>query len=54
MIPDDHVVHNQLHASDYNLLCDYEHDFNYSRHVTTLSSAESAPLVNGNSLHFDG
>ncbi|XP_014521525.1 probable WRKY transcription factor 70 [Vigna radiata var. radiata] len=55
VIPDDdHVVHKQLHSSDYHLLCEYESDFNYSRHGTMLSSAESVLLVNGNSLHFDG
>ncbi|TKY49205.1 WRKY transcription factor 70 [Spatholobus suberectus] len=54
VIPDDHIVHNQLPLSDYLLLCDYELDFNYSRHVTMLSSAESVQFDNGSSLNFDG
>ncbi|RDX67421.1 putative WRKY transcription factor 70, partial [Mucuna pruriens] len=44
VILDDHIVHNQLRSSDYLLLCDYELDFNHSRHVTMLSSTESLQL----------
>ncbi|RDX62837.1 putative WRKY transcription factor 70, partial [Mucuna pruriens] len=54
MILDDHIVHNQLPSSDYLMLCDYELDFNYSRHVTMLSSTESVQFDNDSSLLFDG
>ncbi|XP_020209514.1 probable WRKY transcription factor 70 [Cajanus cajan] len=56
VLPDDHIVHNQLPSSDYHLLCDYEFDFNYSRHVTMLSFTESVQFdeVYGSGLEFDG
>lgn len=46
VIPDDNIAHNQLSSSDYLLLCDYELDFNYSKHVTMLSSTDSVEFGN--------
>ncbi|XP_027342951.1 WRKY DNA-binding transcription factor 70-like [Abrus precatorius] len=56
VIRNDHIVQNQLPPLDYLLLCDYELDFNYSRHGTVLSSTESVQFdtVYGSSLNFDG
>ncbi|KAL2331329.1 hypothetical protein Fmac_018910 [Flemingia macrophylla] len=53
VIPEDNSVHNQLPSSDYLLLCDYELDFNYSRH-DMLSSNESDQFDYGSSLDFCG
>ncbi|XP_029126415.1 WRKY DNA-binding transcription factor 70 [Cajanus cajan] len=54
VIPEDYSVQNQLPSSDYLMLCDYELDFNYSSHVTMLSSAESVQFDYASSLDFDG
>ncbi|KAL2331323.1 hypothetical protein Fmac_018904 [Flemingia macrophylla] len=57
VIPEDYGVHNQLPSSDnYLLLCDYGHDYNYSRHDTKPSSSESVQFdeVYGSSLDFYG
>ena len=56
VIPDDHIAQKQLSSSnDVNLLCDYELDFNYSRHVTMLSSTNllNSTMFTG-ALDFDG
>ncbi|RDX78395.1 putative WRKY transcription factor 70, partial [Mucuna pruriens] len=50
----DHTVDNQFPSSDYLLLCDCELDFNYSRHVTMLSSTQSVQFDSGSGLNFDG
>ncbi|XP_061362382.1 WRKY DNA-binding transcription factor 70-like [Gastrolobium bilobum] len=47
VIADDQINHNQLSSPDYlHLLCDYELDFNYTRHVTMLSSTDSVEFHN--------
>ncbi|XP_061346712.1 WRKY DNA-binding transcription factor 70-like [Gastrolobium bilobum] len=42
----DHIAQNQLSSSEDLLLCDYEIYFDYSRHVTMLSSTESVEFDN--------
>lgn len=47
VIPYYHIPHNQsITSSDYPPSCDYEHDFNYLRHATMLSSTESVQFDN--------
>lgn len=58
VIPDDCGIHNQLPSADYNLLSDYELDFNSLRHDTMQSMPSSTESflfdkVCGSDMDFD-